>query len=382
MGVNVTTGKPDASAARLEALRSKVDKARKGAAHWRARADELTVALDAKRARMLALERERRRSPRAEVLGHVLRQRAAGRPPLLAGDEVLAAQREARFCQVAEGYVSALAAAAPTGEAAQHALIQRVEIQGIPWWVPRDEGTRGRSVRLVEQGFPLRTLLQTRQFAMGGIMLDLGGNIGRTSVTRVLLGDVRAVYAAEPEPANYAALVQNVLEHGLRGFVLPHNVAIGATRDQVRLGRAKYIGGHRVKADAAARPSKLGDVPTALWPLDAWIDHVGVEREAITFVKVDIQGFELYLLRGAAGLLARRDIAWQIEVDPALLTTAGSSLGDLLTCLESHFTHAIDMSALEPAPAVRTTSSLRDLLTRLGGGAHKTDLLLYNTSDR
>jgi FkbM family methyltransferase len=219
-------------------------------------------------------------------------------------------------------------------------------------------------------------ILQTREVGVGGVMLDLGASVGRTSVTRGLLGDVRAVYAAEPEPASYTALVQNVVAHGLRGIVLPDRVAVGAARGEVQLHQSRFLDGHRVLATPVTGAGHHV-VQVACWPVDAWMPQVGCDPRAVTFVKVDVQGGEPEVLRGAGGLLARRQAAWQVAIAPALLAKAGRSMADLLGALEPHFTHFIDIGT---PPAGRTrlqpAAGLADWLTYLGSGQPATDLLL------
>jgi FkbM family methyltransferase len=235
-----------------------------------------------------------------------------------------------------------------------------------------------RAARTERQGFPYRVLLQTREVAVGGVMLDLGGNIGRTSVVRALLGDVTAVYAAEPEPANYAALVQNVLTHGMRGLVLPDQVAIGAARGEVQLHRSRFMGGHRVlfgrEYDEAHQVVRV-----PCWPVDAWMEHVGCDPRAVTFVKVDVQGSEIDLLRGATALLARRQAAWQLEIDPGLLAKAGRGVPELLALVRAHFTHFIDIGSPKPGPRLQPVDGLAEWLDYLGAAQVKTDLILLAT---
>jgi FkbM family methyltransferase len=325
------------------------------------------------------LDRHRRESLSPRVLQQVLTVRAQTRP-VLASDAAAAAEREARLLAESCDYASLLA-----DEAARLEPLVRTDVFGVPWWLPRDEGRRGRLTKLVGQGFPLRAILKTRELSLGGVMLDLGANVGRTSIPRVLLGDVRAVYAAEPEPVNYRCLVQNVIEHRLHGYVLPDRVAIGASRASVRLHRSSYIGGHRVLAPDRRREDRGeetggGIINVECWPLDAWMAKLAVEPDAVSFVKVDTQGSEVGVLRGAASLLARRHVAWQLEVDPRLLEHAGSSMRELFELVRGSFTDFIDLGAASPGPRSQSTGVLADSLAYLGSSAQKTDIIVYNAA--
>ena len=79
-------------------------------------------------------------------------------------------------------------------------------LDSLEWWVPL---TRPDDAALVEralthQDFPYRVIAQTRDVSIGGTMIDIGANIGRMSVSRVILGDAAVAYCAEPDPLNYA----------------------------------------------------------------------------------------------------------------------------------------------------------------------------------
>jgi FkbM family methyltransferase len=369
-------------AAEVRDLRAQLLRAHHAVEHWKARfsrrgadVDRLKAAVDDLKRRLRIIERRsdirRRNELSHDVVAQLLPLRAVERP-VLAADVAAAEERSRRHLEASSEYAAVLG-----GDETRLARLERAQIEGLAWWLPKDEATAGRTKKLQQQGFPVRALLQTREVALGGVMLDIGANIGRTSITRVLLGDVRAVYAAEPEPVNYACLVQNVVEHRLQGFVLPDRVAIGAARGEVRLRRSPYVGGHRVLKGPSRRGVEVETVAVQLWPLDEWMSHVGADPRAVSFVKVDTQGFEADVLRGASSLLARRHVAWQMEVDPGLLTRAGTSVDELFSLMRAHFTHFIDIGSRMPGVRSRPVGDLPDALDYVGRIQSKTDVILY-----
>ena len=339
-----------------------------------ARVNALKDNMDLLREQIRTMDRrlnQRRRSALSPDLLQTLLPMRARHPGIDAYTAAAAHERERRFVEAAEAYRRLL-----DDEATRTARLERLTIDGLEWWVPLDERLPERAARTREQGFPYRVLLQTREVAVGGVMLDLGGNIGRTSVTRALLGDVRAVYAAEPEPLNYAALLQNVIAHGMRGIVLPDQVAVGGERGEVRLLRSRFMGGHRVLA-AGADERRAQVVAVPCWPVDEWLERIGCDPAAVTFVKVDVQGSEIGILRGATGLLALRQAAWQFEVDPGLLGKAGHTVNELFTAFEAHFTHYIDMNPDRPGDRVSPIDELRERLAYVGVDRDKTDVIVF-----
>ena len=353
---------PDRSAD-IDRLQTKLQRQVASGAEARQTIATLEQRLNETRAR---LDERRHSGLSPDLVAQLLPLKARHRP-ILPEDGQAAHLRERRLLDASRAYGEA-AAAAPDPE-----QMQRINIGGLAWWVPLDGRSPDRLERAAAQGFPFRAIVQTREVSLGGIMLDLGANIGRTSIPRVLLGDVRAVYAAEPEPANFGCLVRNVHEHGLQGYVLPDRVAIGARRGEIALRQSKFAGGHRIMHLEPRKPDRLITVP--MLPLDEWMPAMGIDADAVSFVKVDTQGSEVQVLTGASRLLARRRAAWQVEVDPGLLSGAGTDTAALVALLQQHFTHFIDL-AHTPGPRVQPTARLGEALGYLGSTVRKTDLIV------
>ena len=119
-------------------------------------------------------------------------------------------------------------------------------------------------------------------------MLDIGANIGLTSIPSVLLGDFQFVYAAEPDPANYECLVHNAVENNLHGRVFPDQAAIGNRDGETVLMRPKVIGGHRVLPEGhRSKNRELVTVPC--YTLDSWVQRFAIDLNEVAFVKIDTQ---------------------------------------------------------------------------------------------
>ncbi len=282
--------------------------------------------------------------------------------------------RTARFRAASPAYEAACTAgSAPL--AGMHAMT----LDGLAWSVPLVHPDNPQLVAraIAHQDFPYRVLTQTRDVSIGGTMIDIGANIGRMSIPRIVLGDAMAAYCAEPDPLNYACLVRNVRDNGLEGLVLPDHLAIGAAEGTVRLQRASSAGGHRVLAEGATSRREVVEVPCL--PLDAWIERVGIDLDQVRFIKVDVQGSEVDVLRGASRTLGHRHIAWQIEVDLETLAARGcDARKDLYPLMQQCFTHFIDLSRHRMTPRVRPVAALIEELSYVTGGTSgRTDVVLF-----
>jgi FkbM family methyltransferase len=252
-------------------------------------------------------------------------------------------------------------------------------IDGLRWSVPATPNASSLPKEWLQKQFrfPYNTVLQTRDVSIGGLMLDIGANVGRTAIPRVVLGDVTGVYCAEPDPTNYYCLRRNVLDNSLGGFVMPDQVAISDHDGVVGLHRARKYTGHRV---AIADAGGAGLIEVQACTLDTWVQQHQIDLDAVTFIKVDVEGYELQVMAGARDILTRRHIAWQLEVWAPQLSTAGGSASQLAELLGRHFTHFIDLRRNVPGSRVSSIDGLHAVaveLDRIGG---KTDVVVFNAT--
>ncbi len=279
---------------------------------------------------------------------------------------------DARFQDLSPAYKEAISCATQP-----HAELATTTLQGLTWWVPVPSSLR-RSARerfVAKQRFPYRIITQTRELSVGPVFLDIGAKTGRMSIGRVFLGDFQCSYCAEPDPLNFPALVRNIASNGLRGLVLADRVAIGSANGSSPLRHAKYPGGHRLVASGQPDEHSI-EVPCST--LDAWCRHLSIDPALVTYVKVDTQGWEVHVLRGAAQLLEHQHIAWQIEVAPTLLDAAGTSVRELYELCAARFVYFIDLRRGLDGPRARPTGELARALGDLRG-EETTDILLFNT---
>ena len=302
------------------------------------------------------LLRARRSLPTDEPLRQTFRARHRA---LLASERVAEARRiEAGWIERCTAYRDAVAAGVP-GD------VDTVDTHGLRLALPRATSATGFGTRLREGWLPWRDILGQRELGLGGVMIDIGANIGTTSLVRVIAGDVQRVYALEPEPANFACLVQNIAANGLQGFVLPGRLRHlepdrrGAPAPGQRVGRAPAAR----RQGAAARPSRQRQGRD----LDA--RRLGARprrgRERSVTGEGRYAGVGIARAGGAAGLLACHHIAWVLEVSPRHLEAAGTPLTRLIEQCQAHFTHAIDLRAEYAKARVVPVSQLPEALAYL-----------------
>jgi len=159
-------------------------------------------------------------------------------------------------------------------------------------------------------------LRRCRPRRCGRVAVDVGANVGIFTLEFAGLG-FGEVHAFEPVPDTFSRLVDNVTANGLSNGVRANCVALGDCEGTIRMR-------HDSRSPATSFACKDGDLEVACTTLDRYAKETGLER--IDLLKIDVEGYEAHVLRGASVLLRERRIGVIIlEWAPALLRRAGSS---------------------------------------------------------
>src|SRR3954452_22972396 len=138
----------------------------------------------------------------------------------------------------------------------------------------------------------------------GDVLYDIGANVGVYSLIAAKRprGALR-VLAFEPGYANFAALCTNIALNGVGDDVTPLPITLGS---ETRLGRFRYSD---VAPGAALHAGAVDDVdveavfeqPVLVYRLDELVERFALPGPG--HLKIDVDGAELAVLQGAAGLL-------------------------------------------------------------------------------
>jgi len=135
----------------------------------------------------------------------------------------------------------------------------------------------------------------------GSLVVDVGANFGLYALSAALYARPHGhVFAFEPAPNAFALLARNIADNGLGGAVTAQAAAAGAAA-----GRAAFYIGRDVSFSSLHRTKRLDDAADAVdvevVALDAALAHV----QAVDLLKIDVEGGEAEVLRGARDLLRR-----------------------------------------------------------------------------
>lgn len=221
----------------------------------------------------------------------------------------------------------------------------------------------------------------------GRTMLDIGGNIGTTSVYAIRLFDAARTVAFEPVPANVRLLRQNLIANGVSEQVDVFGIALSGSDGEAQLELSdNNSGDHRVRtadphagtASAALfREDHRDVVHVPARRLDGLVQAGEVNLADVALVWIDVQGHEAHVLEGAQAVRDAR-IPVAVEYWPYGLRRAGG-LERFHELVAESFETVVDLGppsssrlASRPLPA-RDIQTLEGKYTGAWGAA---DLLL------
>ncbi len=190
-------------------------------------------------------------------------------------------------------------------------------------------------------------------------VVDIGANQGLYSLLFAhLVGETGTVWAFEPDTMLYDALVANVTVHNQAPTIRPRNTALGAKSGTMTLHRSLLNSGDNRLASSTATAGPREPVTIHVERLDA-----ALAGEHVDFIKLDVQGWEMEVLKGLEGLLTDpRDSGPTIyfEFWPDGLRAAGCEPLVLLRFLAAHGYRVCRPNAERLPPPIQDHSTLID----------------------
>jgi FkbM family methyltransferase len=201
-----------------------------------------------------------------------------------------------------------------------------------------------------------------RLTAKGMVILDIGANVGFYAVRMAnWVGPTGRVLAFEPDPFCFNVL-QERSRKSRHANIQPYPVALGEN-----IGKATLYCGAYNRSDNRLHASHgephVEQHVVDVWPLDAFLARIGSEK--IDALKIDVQGAEEAVLRGAQATLRGGGIKWiWIEFSPSHLRGAGT---DPLRFLEHLQELAMEVFEVDERE-LRAITQLREYERRIGAG--------------
>lgn len=135
----------------------------------------------------------------------------------------------------------------------------------------------------------------------GDIVIDVGAHIGAYTVkASKLVGESGLVVAAEPFPLNHAYLMRNIRKNNLSN-VKPLKIALGEDEGTAKLSLGRSGLAHSIVLKRSNEATLV-----SVKRLDSIVEELRLSR--VNFIKMDVEGAEYIVLKGAINTLRSNDV--------------------------------------------------------------------------
>jgi FkbM family methyltransferase len=174
----------------------------------------------------------------------------------------------------------------------------------------------------------------------GDVVFDVGANVGYfTMLFSDLVGKQGEVHAFEPIPATFQELSRNIARFPRYRNVRLNCVALGDCNHRTKMflpgvdsGQAALVC-HR---DGSWQNASVASIGVEMMRLDEY----AMRLPRLDFVKCDVEGAELLVLRGGQSILRKRRPTLFLEVDNRWINSFGWAEIDLFSFLrQTGYTH-------------------------------------------
>ena len=216
-------------------------------------------------------------------------------------------------------------------------------MSGFQTFRARIRGARSVVDNLLGKDFEPEISALPTLLRQGAVCMHIGASDGRHSYAMVRQAGAAKVYAFEPSSYSFTALEAAMTLHGLRGKVARYRLAIGDRDGETILTTPRKTNGHMGRAFAfiGARDAKRSDLAwtgdkeqetVVVTSVDNFVQRNHIER--IDFIRVDCEGAEGLVLKGAAQTIGKQLPSMLIEIHPVQLADLfGSSAQAVLDTL-------------------------------------------------
>ena len=193
-------------------------------------------------------------------------------------------------------------------------ILGKYDIQTLP----NDEGI---STELQIYGIhePLTTHLVLNEIKEGMVCLDLGSNIGYYAIIESnIVGKSGKIFAIEPSPINFPILKTNLENQKMENYTA-NNIAIGEKDEEMEFIVSKKSNWSKIRMNNEEINSGDEVIKIPVKTLDLFVKENSIEK--IDVLRMDVEGYEYNILKGAEKILEEYKPKLLIEVHKMYLGT-------------------------------------------------------------
>jgi len=206
---------------------------------------------------------------------------------------------------------------------------------------------------------PYVSALLSQVLKPGEIVLDIGSNIGYYAILEAKqVGPKGKIYCLEPVPENYRLLKQNIKLNGLTNIETFQIAAGDKTEKKIMYVPKRYNWSSFIKP---AGLKTVKQVPVQVVTIDDFLS----DKPLPTFIRMDVEGYELKILYGMKNLLtSSQPLKIFMELHPSLLGDETKKLLNLIRQSGFHIAYITSEPRAEVIAAPYWLQKIYYMLTR------------------
>ncbi len=193
--------------------------------------------------------------------------------------------------------------------------------------------------KLIYEGFEESEIIFLRRYLTDSdIFIDIGSNIGLYSLHAAqLVGKNGKVYAFEPAPDTFSRLLLNINLNNFDETIKCNNLGLSDKKECLRMNIS--LSGYDAWNTFADPTNDYFNtqIEVPVETLDNYIKNNNIDSNKISLIKVDVEGWEVFVFKGAVNLLTNINAPVLIvEFTETNLFAAGTNCYELFDLVQSY----------------------------------------------
>lgn len=189
-------------------------------------------------------------------------------------------------------------------------VVKNVRIEDVSFQIllKKSNGLVDKTIYMHGIWEPAITEIIFNKLKSGDVFFDVGANIGYfTLLSARLVGINGVVHSFEPIPRVYYQLSENLKLNNLKN-VTAHNFAVGSFENKILINTYDNNIGMSSLLKESGDSAEEVEVKV--------LDDIFSDTERIDFMKIDVEGFEYEVLKGASKLIKKHKPKILFEINP------------------------------------------------------------------
>jgi FkbM family methyltransferase len=179
-------------------------------------------------------------------------------------------------------------------------------------------------------------------FRPEGIFLDIGANIGTTSIYVKKNWPELDIVAFEPGKKNYDLFRANCILNGIEDYCI-ENIGLGEKASEGFLFYRSYNPGGSM---IVSEKNEISQEQVKIKSIDEYISDNKIKPQDISFIWMDTEGFEADIIIGSRNLLGQKSVPLVNDFDPNIYERRGK-LREYLKIMSNTYTYFFDVNRKE-----------------------------------